>query len=49
MSAINYKLDTNNHLTASGAIGSETWAFEKRIAILNPPKICAKHDQISTG
>jgi D-alanyl-D-alanine carboxypeptidase/D-alanyl-D-alanine-endopeptidase (penicillin-binding protein 4) len=38
LSAISYKLDSDNHLTASGAIGSETWAFEKHIAILNPLK-----------
>ena len=36
LSAISYKLDSDNHLTTSGAIGYETWAFEKRIAILNP-------------
>ena len=38
LSAINYKLDLNNHLTISGAIGTGTWAFEKRIAIQNPLK-----------
>lgn len=36
LSAIDYKLDMDNNLTTTGAIGSETWALEKRIAILNP-------------
>ena len=36
LSAIHYKIDQNNQLFISGAIGNETWAFEKRIAILNP-------------
>lgn len=36
LSAIAYKLDNDNHLVTSGAIGSETWAFEKKLAILNP-------------
>ncbi len=36
LSAIGYKLDKDNQLITSGAIGSETWAFETTIAILNP-------------
>lgn len=36
LSAIGYKLDSDNQLITSGAIGSETWALEKQIAILNP-------------
>lgn len=36
LSAIGYKLDHDNHLITSGAIGNETWAFEQKIAILNP-------------
>lgn len=36
LSAIHYKIDQDNQLITSGAIGNETWAFEKRIAILNP-------------
>ncbi len=35
-SAIGYRLDMNNHLSASGAIGNGTWALEQRIPILNP-------------
>lgn len=36
LSAIGYRLDADNHLTASGAIGNATWAMENKIAILNP-------------
>lgn len=36
LSAVGYKLDMDNRLTTSGAIGSGTWALEQQIPILNP-------------
>lgn len=36
LSAISYQLDHDNQLITSGAIGREAWAFETKIAILNP-------------
>lgn len=36
LSAIGYKLDMDNHLTTTGAIGTGTWAMETKIAIQNP-------------
>jgi len=36
LSAIGYKLDMDNHLTTTGAIGNATGAMERKIAIQNP-------------